>query len=67
MLPTANTHFLPTVPVVDGFRPPPSLPRSIKLKMSQGCKIIDQVSSEALGEKVFVLLNVLILHWLSKF
>lgn len=47
MLPNANTQLLPTVPVVDGF---PSLPRSIKLKMIQCCRIIDHTWAEALGE-----------------
>lgn len=32
-----------------GFHPP-SLPRSIKLKMIQCCRIIDQAGAEALGE-----------------
>ena len=49
MLPNANTQLLPTVPVVDGF-PPPTLPRSIKLKMIQCCRIIDHIGAEALGE-----------------
>lgn len=41
MLPNANTQCLPTVPMFNECFFPP-LPRSIKLKMIQPCKIIDQ-------------------------